>query len=186
MFFLIFVFVVMEGGSYSLKSFVSAQEDAEVLLNQENSQCIHYSVYVRRKLELSGYHRNLVTELHWNSTDLHEDDVLSRTHFLLIETFPSSVYVDPYQLGFLQESGYPEVFVSSTVDVEKPARTSPELMVYEFIPLNKNTMKIQIPVHFRYQTPQDCETQGYFVNVTLHLPQAFIRWQKSGWGRVHC
>ncbi|XP_076331906.1 phosphatidylinositol glycan anchor biosynthesis class X isoform X2 [Tachypleus tridentatus] len=176
---LIFFYMIIEGNPYSLNSFISAQKDSGVLHNQENSQCVYYSVYVRRKLEPSGYHRNLVTELHWNNTDLDKDNLLGRTHFLVVETFPSSVYVDPYQLGFLQESGFPEVLVSSAVDVEKPARTSPELTVYEFMPLIKDTTKLQIPVHFRYQSPHDCETRGYFVSVTLHLPQAFIRWKKS-------
>lgn len=136
---------------------------------------------VQRSQSKSGFHRDLVTYVEW---DLSLSSL--RSHFdvqdcqlLLVEHFPSGIYVDPDQIKDGEEFGGREVFSTEIINVESLAHHSSSLKIFLFpksVVINSRletiSANISIPIHLRYHQAALGKT---FVAVSLLFPSVLGR-----------
>ncbi|XP_063296989.1 phosphatidylinositol-glycan biosynthesis class X protein [Pelobates fuscus] len=132
-------------------------------------------IVVQREILNRGFHRDLVTRL-----DLHtfaEQVDSCRVHFL--ESIPSGLFLDPYQLSSLRQHNFTDVFLLTAVDLEAPeylateqkarvyAKPDPAVCAHCFSSI--------VPIHTRYHQP------SYFseASITLQSPQLLIHCNKD-------
>ncbi|ESO89133.1 hypothetical protein LOTGIDRAFT_203165 [Lottia gigantea] len=105
---------------------------------------------VSRDILKDGFHRDLETEILLST----EDDQVLETDckIVIIETLPSGVYVDNYQINTINTSY--QFLLEEEVDIEAPEYLSLPLSVYIYH--NKSsTINISLPIHIRYHRPSN-------------------------------
>lgn len=135
------------------------------------------SITIQRSVQNNGFHRDLVTKVTIPIGIFDNAVDLSKCRCLLIETLPSSVYVDPFQLTQYLQFGGPE-FISPEVDIEKPEYLSAAFNISIFTqPLELISgywvTNVTLPVHIRYHRPSSDPSQ-YYQQVTVPDPDVYI------------
>lgn len=118
------------------------------------------TIALKRQAVRDGFHRDLQTTLTIHKNDLKMLPGVSCC-VLLVETLPSGLYVDTFQLENQAALGGPKVLTHGTVDIEAPAylSRSHELFVYTTLPDDTNSsqdsisVSVSLPVHVRYHKP---------------------------------
>ncbi|PFX22606.1 Phosphatidylinositol-glycan biosynthesis class X protein [Stylophora pistillata] len=134
---------------------------------------------VERTQQKSGFHRDLITYIKWDIlSSFGEHYNLLDCQLLLVEKFPSGVYIDPDQLKNEVEFGGPEVLFKESVNIEALAHhsSSNEMLVFPKITIDSKMdilkANITIPIHLRYhQAAKDAK----FASVLLPPPQVLGR-----------
>ncbi|XP_071999055.1 phosphatidylinositol-glycan biosynthesis class X protein [Engystomops pustulosus] len=127
-------------------------------------------VTVRREILKSGFHRDLVTRVKIHGSA----EQIDSCSILLLETIPSGLYLDPYQLSSLRQHNLTEVVLLSPVDLEAPEYLSTEskALVYTRPDETCDSCFISsVPVHARYHRPS---TQVTEVSIVLQKPQLLV------------
>jgi hypothetical protein len=114
------------------------------------------AVKQKRLLSGTGFHRQLSTELTLTPACCDRCDVAAPCFVNLVEHFPESIYVDPYQLRDLADYGGPTVQMASLFDLESPAQTSAQhiAIVRALVAPGGVAVHVFIPLHLRYHPPQ--------------------------------
>ena len=136
-----------------------------------SSCCTPASVWLTRRLEKEGFHRDLIT-----SVQLAWSPALAGCRLLLYERLPAGVYVDPYQLTRLHGNHHR---VLGPVDIEAMAHDASWLDVLSWISLNVTegekpdqiTVEVTLPIHGRYHRADETERVA---SVYLESPRLFL------------
>lgn len=143
-------------------------QDHCVLLNQA-LEASTVSVELTKK----GFHRDLI-----NTVEL-RPDTLRDVRVLLVHTWPSGVYIDPYQLASMSDKRDWQILFDSTIDLELPAHKTSGFLTYVYPSYTGPTptiLKVTIPVHGRYHEPSFAgET---FTSVYIEHPELLLRTEK--------
>ncbi|XP_014668413.1 PREDICTED: phosphatidylinositol-glycan biosynthesis class X protein-like [Priapulus caudatus] len=139
-------------------------------------QAADADVYLDRYLNKAGFHRDLQTKVSVRGIDGKQ-----QCRLLLIETIPSGVYVDLYQVAAMQTQGGPEVYSSQTIDVEAPEYLSTQHTLHVFANFNSSytgelTADVTLPIHGRYHRADTLQ----FIEVVIKHPQLLIYCAKFG------
>lgn len=136
-------------------------------------------ILVERKHNKPGFHRDLVTFVEWDILSNFDDDSNQLDcQLLLVEHFPSGIYIDPDQIKNEVEFGGPEVLTTETINVESLAHHASSHKIFVFpkiaIDYRLKTMSanITIPVHLRYH---QAAIGTKFASVSLSSPKVFGR-----------
>jgi len=130
---------------------------------------------ISRYLELSGFHRNLRTKFILDPIIKTKMKDFKYCTILLVEYFPSGVYVDKYEVDNLVKLGGSTHFhFTSLVETEKPSYNSQPsvvLVYHNFIAYGKTKINFSatIPVHFRYHLISNNSTY-----TKVHIPSPLI------------
>ncbi|CAH3036973.1 unnamed protein product [Porites lobata] len=130
------------------------------------------NVVVQRGRNKPGFHRDLTTYVEWTVSGSSHSD-LQDCQLLLVEYFPSGVYVDPDQIKNEEEFGGPEVLITEAINTEVMAHHSSPHKVFLFPKAVVNSrlgsiyVNISIPIHLRYHKAAKKEK---FVPVSLSPP----------------
>eukprot|EP01083_Nonionella_stella_P020447 56679_1 len=124
-------------------------------------------MHMTRNLGKAGFHRELTTELTWESETMKQtldfDHAGTTCSISLIEYFPPSVYVDVYELSENERFGGPSAKPFSEIDVEKPSHISPAHVVRVTVDhieiVSTSATTVSIPVHLRYAPPSANKTE---------------------------
>ncbi|KAL8593207.1 hypothetical protein ACOMHN_009862 [Nucella lapillus] len=150
--------------------------DQLLLSNSEN-----VVLQVHRSVLREGFHREIQTTVTMGK-DVFRGPRGGECGLLLIEHLPSSLYVDPFQLLMLAQSGGPQVLAGSAVDIEAPEYLSAPLDVFVYSPVVSDTslssshlptLTVTLPVHVRYHRPSP-DPQVTDVLVTLYHPRVLL------------
>lgn len=136
-------------------------------------------ILVERKHNKPGFHRDLVTFVEWDIPSIFDDDSNKLDcQLLLVEHFPSGIYIDPDQIKHEVQFGGPEVLTTETINVESLAHHASSHKIFVFpkiaIDYRLGTMSanITIPVHLRYH---QATIGTKFASVSLSSPKIFGR-----------
>ncbi|KAM6921997.1 phosphatidylinositol-glycan biosynthesis class X protein [Xenentodon cancila] len=102
------------------------------------------------ELSKNGFHRELIT------TVKPKPGALGDVSVLLVYSWPSGVYVDPYQVASLRDHSDWQILLDSGIDLEAPAHKTSGFLTYVYPSHNGPTpslLKVTIPVHGRYHMP---------------------------------
>ncbi|XP_075717336.1 GPI alpha-1,4-mannosyltransferase I, stabilizing subunit isoform X2 [Rhinoderma darwinii] len=130
---------------------------------------------VRRDILKNGFHRELVTRVKIHSSAEQVDSC----SLLLLETIPSGLFLDPYQLSSLRQHNLTEVVLLTSVDLEAPEYQSiaSNALVYTRPDQSCDHCFISsVPIHARYHRPT---AQGSEVSIVLHKPQLLLHCSKD-------
>lgn len=156
-----FVFLLLFSTSISLSE--SHSEDA----SNDCTFLKHIHTDVSLELKKTGFHRELVTTVRFNTFG-HLDKVL------LVYSWPKDVYVDPYQLVSLGDQRKWKMLLDSTIDLEMPAHKSSGFRTYLYPHLEESIagqINVTIPIHGRYQKPNG----NGFNSVVLQPPDLLLQ-----------
>lgn len=144
-------------------------------LSRDKKSCAQISV--ERKHNKPGFHRDLVTFVEWDIPSNFDDDSNKLDcQLLLVEHFPSGIYIDPDQIKNKVQFGGPEVLTTETINVESLAHhgSSHKIFVFPKIAtdyrLGTMSANITIPVHLRYH---QATIGTKFASVSLSSPKIF-------------
>lgn len=136
---------------------------------------------VSRSTSGDGFHRELSTSVTIESMQFGFTPD-ANAEIAVVETIPSSMYLDLYQIAMLEDFGGPKIYSASDIDVEKPAYDSMTHTVYVYgTPVIQDSaahLNITIPVHLRYNRPSS-DTESY--QIMLPLPMILIRFYDGPW-----
>lgn len=128
-----------------------------------NSQPV-VSVQLHRNFENDGFHRNLVTKINL------ENVCVQSCTFMLIEFFPESIYVDPFEINEIKRFGGLNSMVFGSVDIEKPVSHASQVIVASEVANASSISTVSIPIHIRYHSPGKS-----FAQVTVLPPMLYLR-----------
>uniref|UniRef100_A0A3Q2Y736 Phosphatidylinositol-glycan biosynthesis class X protein n=1 Tax=Hippocampus comes TaxID=109280 RepID=A0A3Q2Y736_HIPCM len=148
--------------------FTSATAYLELTHNSKLSTAV--SIVIKNK----GFHMELET-----TVELQLGSAFKDVRLLLLHTWPSGVYVDPYQLAFLSDAVDWQILVDSAIDLEVPAHKTSGFVAYVYPAFSEQTpgvLNISIPIHGRYHQPSfDGET---FESIAIEPPKLLLRTEK--------
>ncbi|XP_077391583.1 phosphatidylinositol-glycan biosynthesis class X protein [Festucalex cinctus] len=128
------------------------------------------STAISQQIKNKGFHREVETTVEVQPGASREVRVL------LLHTWPSGVYVDPYQLAFLSDAVDWQILVDSAIDLEMPAHKASGFVTYvypAFSEQNPGMLKVRIPIHVRYHQPSfGGET---FQSIAIEPPKLLLR-----------
>ncbi|XP_075057699.1 GPI alpha-1,4-mannosyltransferase I, stabilizing subunit isoform X2 [Mixophyes fleayi] len=130
---------------------------------------------VGREILKNGFHRDLVTRVNVQGFT----EQVNSCRILLLETIPSGLFLDPYQLSSLQQHNLTEVVLLTSVDVEAPEylSTGNIALVYAKPDQSCDHCFIStVPVHARYHRPS---AQVHEVSLVLQNPQLLLHCGKE-------
>uniref|UniRef100_A0A2C9M139 Phosphatidylinositol-glycan biosynthesis class X protein n=1 Tax=Biomphalaria glabrata TaxID=6526 RepID=A0A2C9M139_BIOGL len=142
------------------------------------------NIKLKRTLLGHGFHRDLITRL---TLPPGITASLSKPQctLLLIETLPSGVYADPYQLNSLKLFGGSQVLFDSPVNVENAEFLSRSHELYIFVNVsdhftkdstNHTEIDVSFPIHARYHKPSPDKTHAI---VTILHPSLYSNCSES-------
>lgn len=142
--------------------------------------CFQFScgILLQRSQRKLGFHRDLVTYLEWDVSRFIDHADPKNCTFLLVEHFPSGLYIDQDQVRNGEEFGGPKVLSKEVIDVESLAHHSSSNVIYVFpktvvnFSMKTISANISIPVHLRYH---QAALGKEFVSVSLSSPTVFGR-----------
>ncbi|XP_061681861.1 phosphatidylinositol-glycan biosynthesis class X protein [Syngnathoides biaculeatus] len=128
---------------------------------------------VTLEVKNKGFHREVETTVEL------QPGAFRDVRILLLHTWPSGVYVDPYQLAFLSDAVDWQILLDPAIDLEVPAHEASGFLTYVYPALGEQTpgtLKVSIPVHGRYHRPSIVgET---FQSVAIEPPRLLLRTEK--------
>lgn len=145
---------------------------------KNESHCVHLrelleSSSVSVEINKRGFHREVVT------TVMFGYDAPSGVEIMLLHRWPSSVYVDPYQLESLRGQSDWQVLLDSVIDLELPAHKASGFVTYVYLTTERPTsglVKVTIPIHGRYNEPSfDGKTM---TSVDIDAPELLL-WSEN-------
>ncbi|KAL9956852.1 hypothetical protein ACROYT_G038397 [Oculina patagonica] len=136
-------------------------------------------VFLQRKQKKLGFHRDLVTFVEWDvfSSYVAHSNPLD-CQLLMVEQFPSGIYIDPDQIKNEVEFGGPEVLSTETINVESLAHHSSSHKFFVFprtafdSRLGTVSANYTIPIHVRYH---QAAVGAKFATVSLSSPKILGR-----------
>lgn len=146
-----------------------------------NDDCSGVSMQVNHEILRQGYHR----ELYIGGNNVYNETKSNKIvngQLLIVENFPSGMYIDPYELkskNLLEQISFNEV-----INIEEPAYRSPSLEVYVYVPLiDEKISTFILPVHLRYQRPKYCYSNSgsYYETIVLPSPKIYILQETTGY-----
>ncbi|XP_025083930.1 phosphatidylinositol-glycan biosynthesis class X protein-like [Pomacea canaliculata] len=154
-----------------------------VFFQLQLSVCNDVIVRLTRKLSSEGFHRDLKTTLIIEKNDIETEN--NACSVLLIESLPSGLYVDAFQLESHAKMGGPKVLTDMPVDTEAPEYLSGqhELYVFATIPPEKLVssevmVTISLPVHARYHKPS-IDVDKIYVPIVMYHPRVLLNCSKQ-------
>ncbi|XP_077440403.1 phosphatidylinositol-glycan biosynthesis class X protein [Vanacampus margaritifer] len=128
------------------------------------------STAISLEIKNKGFHREVETTVEL------QPGAFRDVRVLLLHTWPSGVYVDPYQLAFLSDTVDWQILVDSAIDLEVPAHKTSGFVAYVYPAFSEQTpgmLKVRIPIHGRYHQPSfGGET---FESIAIKPPKLLLR-----------
>lgn len=112
----------------------------------------------------SGFHRDVHYTLKFGGVSRMSCDLM------LLQQFPSAMYVDTDQLTNLKKFKKINSYVPLYVDVEKPASKASPFSLYLFETVRKE-VNITLPIHFRYHDPSERK----FERIQIESPTLYVQ-----------
>jgi hypothetical protein len=143
---------------------------------------------INRELIGEGYHRRLHTTIELPPRlPLHNDG--DDCDVILEENFSEDIYVDVYETSeLLRLEGSPRLLIPKEMDLEKPSHMSNQNIIRQLQRIHHNNevnenakessrrITFTLPVHFRYQPPQQAP---FFHEVRIIAPRVLVKCNKS-------
>ncbi|XP_051929161.1 phosphatidylinositol-glycan biosynthesis class X protein [Hippocampus zosterae] len=150
--------------------YLTVKGDNSCAVLKQRLQSTAVSIVIKNK----GFHRELET-----TVELQLGSAFKDVRLLLLHTWPSGVYVDPYQLAFLSDAVDWQILVDSAIDLEVPAHKTSGFVTYVYPAFSEQilgVLNISIPIHGRYHQPSfHGET---FESITIEPPKLLLRTEK--------
>lgn len=133
-------------------------------------------VTITRELKNEGFHRELVTNI-----DIYSSSETYPCFLLLVEYLPNTVYVDSDQILGLKDKTGLLSFLNTSVNIEVTSNSEKAIPFKTYIfpsqqETPKVTRKVELPVHLRYQAPNN---GGGYKHVNIGQPTLFQRCSKD-------
>ncbi|XP_065837884.1 phosphatidylinositol-glycan biosynthesis class X protein-like [Oscarella lobularis] len=121
----------------------SVQQIVELFEKEKSLECFDDRVKITRWAENSGFHRNVVNSVKFESF---ENDC----SLLLVEYLPGGMYVDSDELRKSKSFGDYALLPANESDVEAMAETSPSNLLFAFANSSFGSLVVRFPIHLRY------------------------------------
>ncbi|XP_048868509.1 phosphatidylinositol-glycan biosynthesis class X protein isoform X1 [Brienomyrus brachyistius] len=127
---------------------------------------------IRREIQKSGFHRELVTEV------LCSTEISSDLRVLLVQRLPSGVYIDRYQLVSQRSEAALQVLLDTELDLEAPAYSSADFTTFLFPSWDLDgggvlRLLAMVQIHARYQRPSSSGER--WQRVDIEAPRLLLR-----------